>query len=250
MEDVPQSWMVPPQWAQKSCEVDHMPKILLVDDSLEIIAAVGELLRAEQYEVQESTTAADCIQVLTWSDFDLLILDWQLPDKSGVEILSWYRKRGGTARVLMLTARAHSLDKETGLDSGADDYLTKPFDTRELLARIRALLRRSSSLSENILRAGNLQLHLSSLTVQRGDEEIELNKQECKLLELFMRNPNRVYTEDSIISRLWTDEEATSDAFRSALKRLRKKVDPDGNLIKNIRGVGYMFKIGGNTSTG
>lgn len=218
-----------------------MQKILLVDDSLEILQAVRELLNTD-YEVTEANNAGDGIQLLSSQEYDVVILDWQLPDKSGIEILQWYRKNGGTGRVIMLTGRSDFQDKEMGLDCGADDYLTKPFDARELLARVRAVLRRSTVLTQNTVKVGDLQLFEGSFSVRKGEQEIELNKQEFKILEFFMRNPNRVYNEDAIINRIWPDADATSDTLRSALKRLRKKVDPDGALIKNIRGVGYMLK--------
>jgi two-component system, OmpR family, manganese sensing response regulator len=220
-----------------------MAKILLVDDSEDIVGSVSRVLKSEQYEVEDARTAADCLQMLEISDYDLLVLDWQLPDKSGVEILQAYRKRGGTARVLMLTGRRDVTDKEQGFDAGADDYLTKPFDPRELTARVKALLRRPLSLNAQLLTCGNLSLDLNTLEVRLGDQPVELNRQELKLLEFFMRNPNRVFNEEAIITRVWEDyEEASSDALRSALKRLRKKIDPDGDRIKNIRGLGYMFR--------
>lgn len=221
-----------------------MAKILVVDDTPDIVEQVSKVLRLENFVVEEASTGADCLQLLTCFDYDLVVLDWQLPDKSGIEILREYRQLGGTARIIMLTGRTHLSDKESGLDSGADDYLTKPFEPRELCARIRALLRRHSAVQNNILIAGDLRLDPTRFMVSKGSEDIELNPREFRLLEFFVRNPNRVFSEDAILARVWSsEEEATSNALRSSLKRLRQKIDLNGEMIKNIRGVGYMFRL-------
>jgi two-component system, OmpR family, manganese sensing response regulator len=222
-----------------------MAKILVVEDDEENARYLKELLVGERYMVDMLDDGQDAILQLKSVDYDLIILDWQLPKFSGLEICRQYRASGGKAPVLMLTAKISDTDKEAGLDGGADDYLTKPYSMKELLARLRALLRRVSLQQETKLTLFDIEMDTANFLVTRGGVEIPLLQKEFALLEFFMRNPNRVFSNDALLQRMWdTDSEASTNALRSAMRRLRQKLGEDGNnsIIENIHGVGYRMR--------
>jgi DNA-binding response OmpR family regulator len=167
-----------------------------------------------------------------------------LPGMTGTAILKDFRSRGGASPVLMLTAKSSIEEKETGLDAGADDYLTKPFDARELLARIRALLRRPQAVSAaKEMHVGNLALDAKSARVYKDGQELKLLPKEFSLLELFMRYPDQVFSSEALLERVWSADSAASfDTVRTYIKTLRKKIDDpgaDSSLIRTVHGVGY-----------
>lgn len=221
-----------------------MSKILLVEDDPAICETVVDLLESERYAVEVVNDGKDALQILEHNLFDLLILDWQLPGASGPEICSAVRaKRDGTP-VLMLTSRSSISDKEQGFEVGADDYLPKPFDVRELRMRVRALLRRNKQeYVGNVVTYQHLSLHLDTRTAYSDGQEIELLPKEFSLLELFLRDPDRVFTADQIVASVWKSEETGSQgALRQCLVRLRKKINKDDQtFIHSIYGVGYRF---------
>lgn len=228
-----------------------MPKILLVEDNQEQSAFIEELLKGERYLVDIVDDGQKALLQLKCAEYDLIILDWQLPKLSGVEICRQYRADGGTAPVIMLTGKMTDADKETGLDAGSDDYLTKPFSMRELLARIRAHLRRASSQKETVLAMHGIKLDAGNFNVTKDGEELSLLPKEFALLEFFMRNPDRVFSSEALIRRIWdTDSESSTNALRSALRRLRQKLGEDGenSIIENIHGVGYRMRSNTNSS--
>ena len=222
-----------------------MAKILLVEDEPAAATFVNAWLTAERYVVELAMDGSEALDLMTTYDFDLILLDWDLPVISGIEVLARFRSSGKTTPVIMLTAKTRIGEKELGLDGGADDYLTKPFELAELSARIRALLRRSSNQPDNQLALRDLILVPDQMRVMQAGEHIDLLPKEFSLLEFFMRNPDRVFTAQAVMERVWKFEtEATTDAFRSALKRLRRKIDrPDHNtpLIETVHGSGYRF---------
>ena len=171
-----------------------------------------------------------------------------LPIVSGIDVLKHMRAKNNRTPVIMLTARESDDDKERGLDSGADDYLTKPFSLRELSARTRAALRRSAQASNIVLTAGDLELDPVSRTVTKGNREVHLEPREFNLLEFFMRHPRQVFSAEALIDRVWpSDTMISNDAIRTYIKVLRKKLDSDSDessLIQNVRGVGYKFEPG------
>jgi len=176
--------------------------------------------------------------------YDLIILDWGLPHMSGIEILRRFRSLGGTTPVLLLTGHDTVDDKAQGLDSGADDYLAKPFHMRELSARVRALLRRPPLASQgNVFTAGAIAVDSVRHTVSVGGEAVSLLPREFQLLEFFIRHPNQLFSAEALLKAVWpTDTDATLEALRTALKRMRKKVDPNGELLRTIHGVGYILE--------
>jgi DNA-binding response OmpR family regulator len=220
-----------------------MAKILVVEDNPSMLDDLRKVLTFEQHMVDLAGDGAEALFRIKTYDYDLIVLDWELPDTTGVEICREYRSRGGKAPVLMLTGKSMIADKEQGLDSGADDYLTKPFDVRELNARVRSLLRRPAELVEDVLSAGDLRLDPKRYVCWKGSEQVNLLPREFQLLGFLMGHPSRIYEPEELLNRVWpSDSDATVSALTSTLKRLRKKVDPDGTIILTIRGVGICLK--------
>ena len=222
-----------------------MSKILLVEDDTELTAMISEWLTFERYTVEVVHNGREGLDRLRNCQYDVVILDWSLPDLTGLEICRSYRSQQGTTPIIMLTGRGAVSDKEAGLDSGADDYLTKPFNMKELSARIRAMLRRSTAQPSNVLTAGELVVDPGKYKVLRGGVEIQLLPREFALLEFFMRHPDEVFSAEALLQRVWHSEsEATSDALRTCIKRLRQKLDKDEeeSVIQTIPRVGYRLK--------
>ncbi len=175
-------------------------------------------------------------------NYDLLILDWVLPGVSGVELCGYYRQAGKTAPILMLTAKDTTIEKVIGLDAGADDYLVKPVDVIELLARVRALGRRSPLWTGDTLGVADLQLHLANLTIERQQNTVKLSSREFQLMEYLMRHPRQIITRDQIEQSLWEwGEEPESNAVTALIKRLRLRLQQVGaeNWIETVYGTGY-----------
>jgi DNA-binding response OmpR family regulator len=207
---------------------------------------VRRSLSREQHLVEVVHDGQSAVDYLQVSQYDLVVLDWMMPRMSGIEVCKWQRARGDKTPILMLTARGELEDKEVGLDSGADDYLTKPFHLRELLARVRALLRRGVS-ATNELRASDLVLDPVARRLFRGDREIKLEPKEFNLLEFLMRHPNQAFKADALVSRVWeSDSEVSPDAVRVYVRGLRKKIDVDGkdSIIATVHGSGYRLDAG------
>ncbi len=219
-----------------------MSKILVVEDDENLKNMVTDLLEAEHHSVETVGTGHDAEDQLKTYKFDLIILDWNLPGITGVEIVQSFRARGGNTPVLMLTARRTIDDKEEGLESGADDYITKPFEPRELIARVKSLLRRPTAFSGNVLRIGTLQLDPIRYTVTRNGSLINLTQLEFKLLEFLMRHPDTVFGVEALIDRVWaSSSNVTAASIRTCVKTLRKKIDIQDrpSAIQNIPNVGY-----------
>jgi len=217
---------------------------MVVEDAVKLALALKRGLEGEGYAVDavhDGLTARRRILARA-GQYDLLILDVMLPGMDGLTLCRDLRAKGVTAPVLMLTARDTTGDKVAGLDSGADDYLVKPFAFAELLARIRTLLRRPPQTLSTELRVGDLALDPAARTVRRGDQPIELTTKEFALLELFMRSPGEVLSRDTILDHAWDeDADAFSNIVDVYLRRLRKKIDRAGeqSLFQTVRGVGY-----------
>ena len=222
-----------------------MSKVLIVEDDLALAQVVKDSLSENKYTVDMVHRGSDARAYLSSMTYDLIIFDWELPDTTGIELCNEYRSKGGAAPVLFLTGRNTVPDRITGLDSGADDYLTKPFDVRELMSRVRALLRRPPTVTYKTIKARNIELDPVNHVVTMAGPEIKLYPKEFSLLELFMRNPQRVFSPDDLLSKVWpTDSDASIETVRTTILRLRQKVeaDPDNPLIRTIRGVGYRLE--------
>jgi DNA-binding response OmpR family regulator len=219
-----------------------MAKILIIEDDLDMSFSMEAFLKMEKYSVESVVTGREGLERLKFYQYDVVILDWGLPDTTGIDVLKEYRGRGGKAPVLMLTGKSAVSEKETGLDSGADDYLTKPFHPKELSARIRALLRRPSTLPTETFRLKNIMLDSKARRVSRDGQDVSLAPSEFALLEFLLRHPNEVFTPEALLDRVWpTGSEASPATVRTCIKKIRQKidVDEDNSIIKNIPGVGY-----------
>ncbi|MBC7999202.1 MAG: response regulator transcription factor [Leptolyngbya sp.] len=219
-----------------------MAKVLVIEDEPDFSDLIGGWLKTEHHTVETVDNGEDGLDRLKFYKYDIIILDWVLPGLSGVEVCSNYRSTGGTTPILMLTSKKHVDEKSAGLDAGADDYLTKPFELKELSARVRALLRRPTAFSGSILQAGSLALEPNSFKVTRGGAEIALLPKEFALLEFLMRHPGQVFSAEAILDRVWTSEsEASPETIRTYIKRLRKKLDVEGqpSILGTVHGVGY-----------
>jgi len=219
-----------------------MAKILLVEDDPDVQFTVQSGLSRESHTVEIADDGQRALERLACYQYDLILLDIDLPILSGVEVCKRYRVSGGKTPILMLTGKSSVPEKEAGLDSGADDYLTKPFDIRELLARLRALLRRGHlTSSSNTLKIGGLELNTATRKINRQGVEIYLVPRDFELLELLMRYPDEIFSTEALLDRVWhNDKEVGPDALRSSLRRLRQKLgDTECSIIENIPKVGY-----------
>ena len=219
-----------------------MAKILLVEDDEQLANTLLAWLKKEQNIVEHVGTGNAALDMLRHYQYDVVILDWELPDLSGVNVCRQIRDEGCPVPVLMLTGKATLNDKETGLDSGCDDYLTKPFEYRELAARLRALLRRPSSFTGVVLNVGNVSVQPDIQRVTRDGVEVDLSKLEYALLEFLMRHAGQVFSPDAILVKVWSaDSGASIDTVRTYIKTLRKKLsNSSGNsIIRTVFGVGY-----------
>ncbi len=219
-----------------------MPKILVVEDEPDFSMLIGEWLKNEHHVVEVVETGEDALDRLKFYKYDIVILDWMLPGISGLDVCKKYRELGGTTPILLLTAKKHVDEKEAGLDAGADDYLTKPFEMKELSARIRALMRRPVALTGSVLQVGELSLEPTTFKVSRSGKEINLLPKEFALLEFLMRHPNQVFSAEALLDRVWSsDSESSPETIRTYIKRLRKKIDQQGqpSMLSTVHGVGY-----------
>jgi DNA-binding response OmpR family regulator len=221
-----------------------MAKILLAEDDRDLAEVVSFALQSKGHMVQRVYDGNECSQYLQQCEYDLIILDWMMPCKSGLDVCKTFRAEGGRTPILMLTAKTKMDDRELGLDNGADDYLTKPFDQRELAARVRALLRRPDTVLGNVLKAHDIVMDTVSCTVTKGGEEVHLRPKEFSLLEFFMRHPNQTFSTEALLSRVWLDDSAsTPDNLKTHIKMLRHKIDAGRteSIIKTIRRRGYVL---------
>lgn len=222
-----------------------MAKILVVDDDRDLSVMIKTWLGSESHTVEVVHDGNEGMDRLRVSDYDVIVLDWNLPGMSGVEILKNFRNEQGKTPVILLTGNRAIEEKETGLDTGADDYLTKPFNIKELSARIRALLRRSPPLTTNILEVGDLVLDPGKHRLTKKGAEIMLLPREFALLEFLMRHPGDVFSAESLLQRVWHSEsEATVEAIRTCIKRLRQKIDQDDeqSCIETFARIGYRLR--------
>ena len=219
------------------------PRILVVEDEAPIAELIAVNLRHNGYQITWATDGAVAQRELDAQLPDLILLDWMLPGESGLQLARRWRADARTRQVpiILLTARGDENDRVAGLDVGADDYITKPFSTKELLARIRAVLRRRAPEPETtLLELGRLTLDTGTYRVHFGDQPIKLGPTEFKLLHYLMRNAERVHTRAQLLDRVWGDhvfiEERTVDVH---VKRLRESMGPAAPMIETVRGAGY-----------
>lgn len=220
-------------------------RILVVEDDADLGDALLRQLRREGHAVDWQRNGAVADDVLRYQEYELVVLDVGLPGRNGFDVLRALRKRDDRTPVLMLTARSDIEDRISALDVGADDYLAKPFDFRELYARCRALMRRSQGIASGTTTIGRLMFDRSARIVRIGDEQLSLPNREFRMLEIFVGNLGKALTKEQIASQLFDfDDEAGDNAIELYVGRLRRKLG-DALSIRTVRGAGYIAEAGG-----
>jgi OmpR-family two-component system manganese-sensing response regulator len=220
-----------------------LAKILLAEDDPEYSAEIKDCLELAQHHVEQAFDGDDAWQLLNTYKYDLVVLDWEMPGITGIEVCRKYRQTGGVAPVLMLTGRDAIADKENGLYTGADDYLTKPANAAELRARVTALLRRSPNLVIDKISLGSITLDCNSREVFNEGKLVDLLPREFALLEFLMRHPTRIFSSDELLEQIWPSDAAVSaEVVRNTVNRIRKKLEAPA-FIKNVYSVGYGISL-------
>ncbi|AKU18163.1 response regulator transcription factor [Luteipulveratus mongoliensis] len=226
---------------------DRPTAVLVVDDEPAVREAITDALTVHGYDVTSAMDGGEALAVLASRDVDLVLLDVVMPGLDGLGVCRALRAAGDRTPILMLTARSETPDRVAGLDAGADDYLVKPFDLGELLARVRALLRRSApTLDEAPLVFDDLELDAAARQGRRGERVIQFSQTEFALLELLVRHPGQVLTRDVIVERVWGyDLGPTSNSIEVYIRYLRQKLEADGEprLVHTVRGAGYQLRL-------
>lgn len=228
--------------------VSNRPQVLVIEDDPEIRELMALLLLRQGYQVRQAQSSEEALVDLRNQNADLVVLDWMLPGLSGVEFLTQAQSRQKNFRVLMVTAKSSPEDIVRGLEEGADDYLTKPFDSQVFLARVRALLRRkpaqgSSSQSQDILELRGLKINLASYEVKLRDEDLHLTPSEFKLLATMLENQGRVLTRDQLIEKIQGEGvNVVGRTIDTHVFGLRKKLGDWGEHVETIRGIGYRVR--------
>ena len=221
-------------------------RVLLAEDNLRLGTLVAFMLEKENVDVQWVVDGETAYERALSEEYDLLILDWMMPKKSGLEICQSLRKQGYQKAILMLTAKDALVDRVMGLDAGADDYLVKPFEFEELMARVRALFRRNwRQIPANILQIGDFVMDRNQKLLTRDGEEIQLSPREFQIFDLLIQNIGCTVPRDMIMDRVWGwDSDVSSNSLDSYVKILRKKLDmkKEGLMIYTIRGIGYRLE--------
>lgn len=220
-------------------------KILLAEDEVDLNNVVTRYLKKNGYSVDSVLGGEEALDYLEYGEYDLVILDIMMPKVDGFEVIKKLRNKGNHTSILMLTARDSADDKVKGLDLGADDYIVKPFDFNELLARIRAVVRRKYGNSSNRLVIGDLILDTSEKSVTRAGKQIELTGKEYEVLEYLMQSKNRILSREQIKEHVWDfDYEGDSNIIDVLIKNIRKKIDIETGkqIIYTKRGLGYVIK--------
>ncbi len=217
-------------------------KILLAEDDSRLGKVLCHMLVKQGHQTDYVQNGQDALDYSFITSYDVIILDWMMPKVNGLDACAKLRHLGYQGGIIILTAKGEPDDIITGLDYGADDYIVKPFKMEELLARLRALSRRREKPFEQELEAGNIVLDIASHRLLRGNEKIDLTRNEFQFLEYLFRNKGRVLTREQIIERIWGyDSDVTDNALDALVKLVRKKVDIKGkpSVIQNVRGIGY-----------
>ena len=219
--------------------------ILFAEDDERLGKMIFHLLEKEFNRVDWVKNGKDAFDYSLYTEYDVVVLDWMMPELNGIETCQKIRKKGYKGGILFITAKDSVEDVVTGLDSGADDYLVKPFKFEELAARLRALSRRTEKPFEELITCNDLELNLNTHEVKRNGEIIELSKKEYELLKLLIRNKHQVMTRELLLERIWGfDVDISQNALDALVKLVRKKIDCMGEVsyIQNIRGVGYKLR--------
>jgi DNA-binding response OmpR family regulator len=219
--------------------------ILLAEDDERLGKLIHHMLKKELHLVEWVKNGNDAYDFARLTDYDVLILDWMMPGKSGIEVCKQMRKNGYQGGILFVTAKDTIEDMVLGLDSGADDYIIKPFQFEELLARLRSVSRRMDKVFEETLQLGDLKLNLTNHIATKKDIPIDLSKKEYHLLELLLRNKNQVISREILFEKVWGfDTFVSENALDTLVKLLRRKIDTpeEPSMIQTVRGIGYLMR--------
>ncbi len=220
-------------------------RLLVVEDQKDLNEIIVRKLKSEHYSVDACYTGDDALDFIRCAEYDGIILDIMLPGITGIGVLREMRAAGNNTPVLLLTAMGTVEDRVAGLDAGADDYLVKPFDFSELMARVRAIVRRGGERAGNVMSSGDLTLDTDSRTVTRGGKEIKLTAREFDILECLMQNQGRVLSRDKLSNHIWNyDYDGGSNVIDVYMYHLRRKIDKDFDekKIQTVKGAGYIIK--------
>ncbi len=221
-----------------------MSKILIIEDDKQLATTTASVLKRSQHDVEMSHDGADASVRLAGYVYDLVVLDWEIPFVSGVELCKTFRQKGLQTPILMLTGKSHISEKTVGFEVGADDYLTKPFDIQELKLRVDALLRRPSAVRSHTVKAGPIELNVEERWVKCNDKDVKLSPKEFGLLEYLMRHENQVFNAHQLLKAVWTaEQDAGPETIKTHIKNLRAKLS-DGSersVITTVFGSGYKF---------
>lgn len=221
-------------------------RILLVEDNEDLGEAIEKRLRSAGHSVEWVKDGAQVVSVAEGDQFDAVALDLMLPNRDGIGLIAELRRRKFNAPIMVITARSEIDDKVSLLDLGADDYLVKPFDLRELEARLRALLRRTGGQASSTIAVGNLELDLSALNASIDGKALELGRREFRLLEILVSHVGKVVAKERLMNQLFNfDETVSINALELHISRLRKKLDGANVEIGTVRGVGYLMRVAG-----
>ena len=219
-------------------------RLLIAEDDSSLLAVLERGLSRNGYVVDTARRGDDALHLLELNDYAAVVLDWRMPGLDGVEVIAAARRASRTVPILLLTARDTAADRVHGLDAGADDYLVKPFDFDELLARLRALLRRSPAASPPVLRAGTLELDPATHEVRSGSHIVALTPREYAILELLMRRVGAVVSRQTITNHAWPDGDPTWNTLEVHIARLRAKLAGESTVnLRAVRGTGYRLVI-------
>lgn len=223
-------------------------KILIIEDEYEILKSIDSFLLSEGYVVEKATDYASGIEKVQLYEYDCILLDISLPGGSGLKILEEMKKTGIVGNTIIISAKNSLEDKITGLDLGADDYLTKPFHLAELHARIKAVLRRKQLDGSNVLKLGNVSVDFDKHLVYIDDQELRLNRKEFDILSFFAMNTNKLITKEVLAEHVWGDNIDSADNFDfvyAQMKNLRKKLKDSnaGIMFENVYGIGYKMTV-------
>ena len=219
-------------------------RLLLVEDNDDLAETILDRLRAEGHSVDRESDGTGADALLRHAQFDIVLLDINLPGKSGFEVLRALRARGDATPVMILTARSQIDDRVTGLDAGADDYMIKPLDFRELVARCRVLARRRAGSASNVFEAGNLVFDRAAKRALIDGTDAEMRAREVQLLEILIDNLGRMLTKEEVADKLYSfDETPSLNAVEQLVTRLRRKLEPTPFVVRTARGLGYMAYI-------
>jgi len=218
-------------------------KVLIIEDDHNLRLLIKNFLERYKYLTEEASDGKEGYQKIITNEYDCILLDLNLPNLDGIEVAKKTRSEGIHTPIIMLTARSQIYNKIEGFDTGADDYITKPFDMKELVARIGALIRRSSSNKNNVLEFAKQKLNVNNNTIEtKTNGIVKLSNKEMSILEYLIRNEQKIISAEELLEHVWDREvNIFSDTVKTHIKTLRKKVDKDKKYIKTIRGKGYIY---------